>query len=238
MDIAVPDRGHGDDGEVERGDVAGEQVHLPEADVPGAPEREAADPGAALARRRQRGGEVVEDAGGGVREVELHGDELHDAREEVADPDVLLHPLEEGQDVPGPVQAQPHQAPHHLRPPRRLVYEVPWEAAEDVKSEASFDVAVRAQEHQKLLGQSNHGLRKKDQKNGDDRGPDRATGRPAWRGLTAERSCACRTPSGRCGRPCRRGRSGRRRRRGRRAERTRGPAGAPGGPGRSRTRMG
>jgi len=106
---------HGDDGKVQRGDVAGEQVDLPEVDVPGVPQRQAADPGAGLARRRQRGGEVVEDAGGGVREVELDGDELHDAREEVADADVLLHPLEEGHDLAGPVQPQPHQAPHHLR---------------------------------------------------------------------------------------------------------------------------
>jgi hypothetical protein len=142
VDVAVADRRHGDDGEVERGDVAGEQAHLPEAGVPGVPEREAPDPRAALARRRQRGGQVVEGAGGGVREVELDGDELHDAREEVADADVLLHPPEEGQDVARPVEAQPHKAPHRLRPPRRLVYGVPREAAEDVESEASLDVAA------------------------------------------------------------------------------------------------
>lgn len=84
------------------------------------PQREAPDPGAALARRRQRGGEVVEDAGGGVGEVELDGEELHDPREEVADADVLLHLLEEGHDLPGPVQTQPQQAPHHLCPSRGL----------------------------------------------------------------------------------------------------------------------
>jgi hypothetical protein len=221
---------------VQRGDVAGEQVHLPEVDVPGVPHGEAADPGAALLRRRQRGGEVVEDAGGGVRVVELDGDELHDPREEVADADVLLHLLEEGHDLARPVQSEPHQVTHRLRPPCGLVDAIPGEATEDVESEAAFDVSARTNIQRSTLSAQTDELLSC--LFGERELMAFRPEQPAAAGLTASRSCACRTPSCRCGRPCMPGRSGRRRRRGRRPARTRGPACAPAVRGRSRTRRG
>jgi hypothetical protein len=94
---------------------------MSEVDVAAVTHGEAPDPSAPFVCRRQRGGEVIEDTGGGVGAVELDGDQLHDPREQVADADVLLHLLEEALDLPCSIQPEPHQVPHHLHPSCKLI---------------------------------------------------------------------------------------------------------------------
>lgn len=90
---------HGDDCKVERRYVSPPEIDLSEVEVRVVAQSQAPDPCVPLLRWRDCGCEVVEDARCSMSTVQFDCDQLNDPRKEVVYADILLHPLEEFEDI-------------------------------------------------------------------------------------------------------------------------------------------
>lgn len=132
--------GHGNNCEVEGGDVTLPEIDVSEVGIRIVTHLQATDPGVTLLGSGQSGGKIVKNACSGVGAVEFNHEEFEDSGEQVIDPSILLESVEELGDSGSTSESDPKQRTDDLVAVGALVNEVPGETCEEVEEEARLEV--------------------------------------------------------------------------------------------------